>query len=63
MREEMEKSPLPEDKVYASIEGGSTKVQLNEYMKTVWTENDSIWVVTPDKAAFYRFDGKTCKVF
>ena len=59
VREEMEKSPLPEDKVYASIEGSSTKVQLNEYMKTVWTENDSIWVVTPDKAAFYRFDGKT----
>lgn len=59
VREEIKDVQIMEDKVYASIESNSTKVQLDQYMKTVWTKEDTIWVVTPDKAAFYRFDGET----
>ena len=46
-------------KVYASIEGMGTRVQLNSEKQTVWTEKDTIAVFGPDRWAYYAFDGKT----
>lgn len=62
VREEIKESPADDNagrKVYASIENIDTKVQLNAERKTVWTENDTIVVMTPEHWSYYRFDGKT----
>lgn len=47
------------DKIYATIEGQDTKVQLNDQMKTVWSANDQIIVLGNDKVAYYNFTGST----
>lgn len=57
----IEVSVLKEEvkKVYASIGNTDTRVQLNDEKKTVWTESDTIVVVTPETSSCYVFDGKT----
>ncbi|MBO7321703.1 MAG: hypothetical protein J6U80_07255 [Bacteroidales bacterium] len=48
-----------EGKIYASIMGSDTKVQLNELKQTVWTAGDRIYVIGPDHYGAYTFDGNT----
>lgn len=61
MQETLEVKVVPSDvdKVYASIENVTSKVQLNSEKKTVWTAEDTIFVIRPDKASYYLFDGET----
>ena len=51
--------PVGEEKIYASIEGEPSRVQLNDQRQTTWTANDQIVVATPDELTLWRFDGKT----
>ena len=48
-----------EDKVYAHFEEPESRVQMNEKMQMVWTENDEILVFGPNTRKRYQFDGKT----
>lgn len=59
VREELNNEFLVPEKVYAAIEEVMSKAQLNAERKTVWTEKDTICVLTPEEVAFYVFDGKT----
>lgn len=47
------------EKIYASIDTSSTRVQLDADKHTVWTENDTVFVISPDKGAYWVFDGAT----
>lgn len=54
---------IPEEgKIYASIQGceiGETKVELNNYVETVWSSGDVIRTFVPGKTSDYVFDGQT----
>lgn len=47
------------NKIYATIEGSETKVELNNQLQTVWTKDDEIVVNGPDSYAIWKFDGET----
>ena len=55
-----EDKDLTHDTIYASIENKEdSRVQIDENVKTVWTEGDEITIFGDGQYARYKFDGKT----
>lgn len=49
------------ERIYATINGieDDTRVELNEKLHTVWSEDDQIYLFGPDTYKAYEFDGET----